>query len=59
MKTQNKILKFSKSNITELNDKYIKTVLGGSGYACSNCIPDPISDKIRTVIGGNNNHIQN
>lgn len=50
MKTQNTKLVFGKSSITELNDQQIKTVMGGTTYVCSNCIPDPISDKLRTIL---------
>ncbi len=49
MKTRNNKLTFGKSSITELNDQQIKAVMGGTTYVCSNCIPDPISDKLRTV----------
>ena len=53
MKTQNtnNRLDFTKSSISELNDKQIKSVKGGaSTYVCSNCVPDPISDKIREAL---------
>lgn len=49
MKTQNNKLTFTKDAIIELNDQQIKTVMGGTTYVCSNCIPNPISDKLRTV----------
>jgi len=49
MKTQNNKLGFEKSSITELNDNQIINVLGGSSYVCSNCIPNPILDKLRTA----------
>ena len=47
MKTQKTKLVFGKNSITELNDKEVTKVYGGSGYICSNCTPDPLSDKIR------------
>lgn len=51
MRTQNAKLVFEKRSITELNDRQTHTIIGGgSGIICSNCIPDPISDKLRTGI---------
>lgn len=52
MKTQNtNKLVFGKNAITELTDSQTNIVIGGlSGYVCSNCIPDPISDKIREAL---------
>lgn len=51
MKSQSKKLVFSKSSISELNDGQTQSVIGGgSGIQCSNCIVDPISDKIRQAL---------
>ena len=50
MKKQNSKLVFQKHSITELNDNQIQTVMGGSGYICSNCVVDPISGKIRAAL---------
>lgn len=50
MKTQNRRLTFEKCSISELNDQQILTVMGGSTYVCSNCVPDPVSDKIRDAL---------
>jgi len=55
MKTQNSRLQFGKNTIIELNDKQVKKVYGGSGYICSNCTPDPISDKIKGALSIANN----
>lgn len=50
-KQNNNKLVFGKTAITELNDTESTRVAGGAGttYVCSNCIPDPITDKLKKL----------
>ncbi len=45
MKTQKKTsqLIFDKKSITELTDKDVFQVIGGTGYVCSNCVTHTVN----------------